>query len=58
MYGDLEGTRTDMDKAWSVLDSLEGVDPRVNAAYYEVAANYYKVRFQCAYYDVTNFSFL
>ncbi|KIY66145.1 hypothetical protein CYLTODRAFT_444888 [Cylindrobasidium torrendii FP15055 ss-10] len=50
VYGDLEGTRTDMDKAWSVLDSLEGVDPRVNAAYYEVAANYYKAKADYAPY--------
>lgn len=45
LYGDLEGTKTDMDKAWAVLDRLEGVDNGVNAAYYEVAGDYYKVRF-------------
>ena len=32
-----------MDKAWKVLDDLDGVDPAVNAAYYSVAADYYKV---------------
>lgn len=44
LYGDLEGTKTDMDAAWKVLDHLEGVDNAVNAAYYGVAADYYKVR--------------
>lgn len=44
LYGDLEGTLTDMDAAWKVLDDLDGVDPVVNAAYYSVAADYYKVR--------------
>ena len=43
IYGDLEGTKTDMDGAWKVLDALEGVDSGVNAAYYGVAADYYKV---------------
>ncbi|KAJ7242735.1 hypothetical protein C8J57DRAFT_1526096 [Mycena rebaudengoi] len=40
LYGDVEGTKTDMDKAWAVLDRLEGVDNGVNAAYYQVAACY------------------
>jgi len=48
LYGDLEGTKTDMDSAWKVLDNLEGVDNGVNAAYYGVAADYYKV--SMAYY--------
>jgi 26S proteasome regulatory subunit N9 len=43
LYGDLEGTKTDMDSAWKTLDTLEGVDGGVNAAYYGVAADYYKV---------------
>lgn len=43
VYGDLEGTKTDMDAAWKVLDTLEGVEGTVNAAYYGVAADYYKV---------------
>ncbi|KAF5343935.1 hypothetical protein D9758_012143 [Tetrapyrgos nigripes] len=43
LYGDLEGTKTDMDSAWKILDILEGVDAGVNAAYYGVAADYYKV---------------
>lgn len=43
VYGDLEGTKTDMDAAWKVLDALEGVEGTVNAAYYGVAADYYKV---------------
>lgn len=44
LYGDLEGTKTDMDSAWKVLDTLEGVENIVNASYYGVAADYYKVR--------------
>lgn len=32
-----------MDSAWKTLDTLEGVDGGVNAAYYGVAADYYKV---------------
>ncbi len=43
VFGDLEGTKTDMDAAWKVLDTLESVDGGVNAAYYGVAADYYKV---------------
>ena len=45
LYGDLEGTKSDMDAAWKILDSLEGVDNGVNAAYYNVGAYYYKVGF-------------
>lgn len=44
LFGDHEGTKNDIDAAWKVLDELSGVDPSVNAAYYEVAADYYKVR--------------
>lgn len=33
-----------MDKALKVLDTLENVDNGVNAEYYSVAADYYKVR--------------
>lgn len=43
VYGDLEGTKKDMDAAWKTLDQLEGVDSAVNASYYHVAADYYKV---------------
>ena len=44
LYGDNEGTKNDIDAAWKVLDELSGVEPSVNAAYYGVAADYYKVR--------------
>ncbi|KII84146.1 hypothetical protein PLICRDRAFT_147432 [Plicaturopsis crispa FD-325 SS-3] len=50
LYGDLEGTKTDMDSAWKVLDQLEGVDTGVNAAYYGVAADYYKFKAEYAPY--------
>lgn len=41
-YGDIEGTKTDIDAAWKILDELSGVENSVNAAYYSVAADYYK----------------
>ncbi|OCH87179.1 PCI-domain-containing protein [Obba rivulosa] len=44
LYGDLEGTKADIDKAWSVLDELSGVENSVNAAYYNVAADYHKTK--------------
>ncbi|KAI0729160.1 hypothetical protein C8Q72DRAFT_830477 [Fomitopsis betulina] len=44
LYGDLEGTKTDIDGAWKILDELTGVDNSVNAAYYGVAAEYYKTK--------------
>ena len=31
-----------MEKAWGVLDTLDDVEPGVNAAYYGLAADYYK----------------
>lgn len=43
VYSDLEGTKKDMDTAWKTLDQLEDVDNAVNASYYRVAADYYKV---------------
>lgn len=43
IFGDIEGTKADMDAAWKVLDELSGVDSAVNAAYYSIAADYYKV---------------
>jgi 26S proteasome regulatory subunit N9 len=43
LYGDLDGTKADMDAAWKVLDDLTGVENSVNAAYYGVAADFYKV---------------
>jgi len=45
IFGDIEGTKADMDAAWKVLDDLSGVDGGVNAAYYSIAADYYKVIF-------------
>jgi hypothetical protein len=43
VFGDEEGAKTDMDSAFKVLDELEGVESSVRAAYYGVAADYYKV---------------
>ncbi|KLO16511.1 hypothetical protein SCHPADRAFT_848095 [Schizopora paradoxa] len=50
LYGDLEGTKSDMDTAWKILDNLDGVEPGVNAAYYSVAADYYKAKAEYAPY--------
>ncbi|KAJ7771841.1 hypothetical protein B0H16DRAFT_1410471 [Mycena metata] len=58
LYGDLEGTKTDMDKAWAVLDRLEGVDNGVNAAYYQVAGDYYKAKAEYAPYYRNSLLFL
>lgn len=49
LYGDHEGTKNDIDAAWKVLDELSSVDPSVNAAYYGVAADYYKVGCVCVH---------
>ncbi|PSR71632.1 hypothetical protein PHLCEN_2v12485 [Hermanssonia centrifuga] len=50
LYGDIEGTRVDMDAAWAILDSLPAVESRVRAAYYKVAADYYKAKAEYAPY--------
>ncbi|KAF8153826.1 hypothetical protein B0H34DRAFT_783971 [Crassisporium funariophilum] len=50
LYGDKEGTKSDMDEAWKILDTLEDVDTGVNAAYYGVAAEYYKAKAEYAHY--------
>ncbi|PPQ75925.1 hypothetical protein CVT26_006377 [Gymnopilus dilepis] len=50
LYGDLEGTKADMDAAWKILDTLEGVENGVNAAYYGVAADYSKAKMEYAPY--------
>ncbi|KAH9887038.1 hypothetical protein C8Q73DRAFT_714468 [Cubamyces lactineus] len=50
LYGDHEGTKNDIDEAWKVLDNLSSVDPSVNAAYYGVAADYYKSKAEYAPY--------
>lgn len=43
VYGDMVGTKTDIDACSKILDDLDGVETNVNAAYYGVAADYYKV---------------
>jgi 26S proteasome regulatory subunit N9 len=47
LFGDLEGSKTDIDAAWKILDNTDGVENSVNGAYYRVAADYYKVRATC-----------
>ncbi|KAG8742258.1 26S proteasome regulatory subunit [Ceratobasidium sp. 414] len=44
IFGDLAGTKVDMDECQRLLDDLDGVEPSVHAAYYEVAADYYKAK--------------
>ncbi|KZT50891.1 PCI-domain-containing protein [Calocera cornea HHB12733] len=44
LFGDLEGTKADVDKCEQVLDSLDSVEGGVNAAFYKVAADYYKAK--------------
>ena len=44
LFGDLEGSKTDIDAAWKTLDNVDAVENSVNGAYYRVAADYYKVR--------------
>ncbi|KIJ47234.1 hypothetical protein M422DRAFT_59530 [Sphaerobolus stellatus SS14] len=50
LYGDLLGTKTDIDEAGKTLDDLDSVDTSVNAAYYSVSADYYKARAEYAPY--------
>ncbi|KJA26588.1 hypothetical protein HYPSUDRAFT_132678 [Hypholoma sublateritium FD-334 SS-4] len=50
LYGDLEGTKSDMDAAQKILDTLETVESTVNGAYYGVAADYYKAKAEYAPY--------
>jgi len=50
LYGDLEGTKSDMDNAWKILDTIDSVESVVNAAYYSVAADYYKSKADYAPY--------
>jgi 26S proteasome regulatory subunit N9 len=44
LFGDTDGTRTDLDDAQRTLDGLGTVEPRVNAAYYGVRADLHKAR--------------
>jgi 26S proteasome regulatory subunit N9 len=53
LFGDLEGSKTDIDAAWKILDNTDAVENSVNGAYYRVAADYYKVRATC---DIETFS--
>ncbi|KAI0246668.1 hypothetical protein BJV78DRAFT_1252599 [Lactifluus subvellereus] len=50
LFGDLEGSKTDIDAAWKILDNLDAVENTVNGAYYRVAADYYKAKAEYAPY--------
>lgn len=43
LFGDLAGCSKNMESAKTLLDTLEGCDNSVRAAYFGVAADYYKV---------------
>lgn len=58
LYGDAEGTKTDMDAAWTILDALPTVEARVRAAYYRLAADYYKAKAEYAPFYRTSLLFL
>ncbi|KAH9476676.1 putative 26S proteasome regulatory subunit rpn9 [Psilocybe cubensis] len=50
LFGDQQGTKTDIDAAQKILDSLDSVENSVNAAYYRVAADYFKMKGDFASY--------
>jgi len=50
VFGDVDGAQADMQAAWKILDELTGVDSGVNAAYYGIAADYYKAKAEYAPY--------
>ena len=43
IMGDDEGARVDIEESSKIIDTLDGVETTVHAAYYGVAADYYKV---------------
>lgn len=49
-FGDLVGTKTDIDECLKLLDNLEGAERIVSAAVYGVAADYYKAKADYAPY--------
>jgi 26S proteasome regulatory subunit N9 len=44
IISDLEGCKTCIDECKKIIDSLEGLDIDVNANFYRVSADYYKVK--------------
>lgn len=46
VVGDYDGCKKTMDECEKVLDELQGVDPIMNASFYRVSADYYKVRME------------
>lgn len=43
VFGDMIGTKADMDECSKILDDLDGVETNVSAAFYGVSADYFKV---------------
>ncbi|KAG8922705.1 26S proteasome regulatory subunit [Tulasnella sp. 419] len=58
LFGDLVGTKADIDECAKVLDDLDGVEASVNASYYGVAADYYKAKADYAPYYKHSLLFL
>jgi 26S proteasome regulatory subunit N9 len=44
LFADVLGSRADLEEAGKLLEGVDGVDKSVNAAFYEVKADYHKVR--------------
>jgi len=45
LIGDLTGCKAAIDECEKILDEISGIDTVINATYYRVAADYYKVKF-------------
>lgn len=43
VLGDLDGTKTAMEKCGKILEGFDSVETRVHASYYRVSGDYYKV---------------
>ncbi|CAG7851380.1 Probable 26S proteasome regulatory subunit rpn9 [Serendipita indica DSM 11827] len=50
LFADAIGARTDLEEAGSLLENVDGVDKSVHAAYYEVKADYHKMKGEYAPY--------
>jgi 26S proteasome regulatory subunit N9 len=43
LLGDLAGTKDAMDKCGKIVEAMDAVDRGVNASFYRVSGDYYKV---------------
>lgn len=44
LLGDMAGTKTAMETCGKIVEAMDAVDRGVNASYYRVSGDYYKVR--------------